>query len=334
MWDATKCDLCGDCLVRCQYVDYDLEKAIAQIKDLMEGKEADILGACVTCCACNEICPTGANPFDLINGLQEQYHSIPISEKMRKFMDAGGTMPTALIPGDGSKPALSLCVMEPPLPEGAIGGGMFDGMTVAKGGEYFCYLGYVHIGMESPLKSHARSFVDALSRLESEEIVFLHADCHAMLTKMPEYGVEVPFKATHIVEYMRDYLKAHPGDITPLNRKIAYQRPCASRYSPDVEPALDELFDLMGVERVERQYDRESALCCGGMFSRIDPDRINPIVEANIEDAVTSGGEGMVFLCPLCLHALAGPVAAQGLKPLFITQLARMALGELPFPEA
>jgi len=27
MWDASKCDLCGDCLVKCLYVDYD--KAVA-----------------------------------------------------------------------------------------------------------------------------------------------------------------------------------------------------------------------------------------------------------------------------------------------------------------
>jgi Fe-S oxidoreductase len=144
--------------------------------------------------------------------------------------------------------------------------------------------------------------------------------------------VDVPFKVTHIVEYMKDYLKSHPERISPINRKIAYQRPCASRYSSEIEPALDELFDLIGVERVERKYDRESALCCGGLFSRIYPDRIKPLMGANIKDAVDSGGEAMVFLCPLCMTTLAGPAGDAGLKPIFISQLARMALGELPFP--
>lgn len=332
MWEAEKCNLCGECLVRCQYVDLDQEKAISQIQELMAGKPAEILKACVTCCACNEYCPTGANPFDLINRLQEVHQSLPIPEKMRKFMDAGATMPTTLIRGDEHKPALSLCVMDPALPPDAVGGRMFEGMTVAKGGDYFCYLGYVHIGMDSPLEAHAQEFIDRLAAIGSREIVFLHADCHAVLNKMPEYGIDVPFKATHLIEYMRDYVAAHPDQVSPLNRKIAYQRPCASRYSPEIEPVLDDLFRRIGVERVERTYDRESALCCGGLFSRIYPDRIKPLMAANLNDAAERQAEAMVFLCPLCMMTLGKAASEHGLKPMFITQLVRMALGELPFP--
>ncbi len=332
MWEADKCNLCGDCLIRCQYVDYDEDKSVAQIKELMAGKTADILKDCVTCCACNEYCPTGANPFDLINRLQEVHQSLPIPEKMRKFMDAGADVPTALIRGDDSTPVLSLCVMDPALPPDAVGGRMFDGMTIAKGGEYFCYLGYVHIGMDSPLKAHAQTFIDRLAAIGSSEIVFLHADCHAMLKKLSEYGVEVPFKATHLIEYMRDYVKAHPDEVSPLNRKIAYQRPCASRYSPEIEPVLDDLLERIGVERVQRTYDRESALCCGGLFSRIYPDRIKPLMAANLKDARDNQAEALLFLCPLCMVTLGKPAGEQNLKPVFITQLVRMALGELPFP--
>ncbi|MCF8145382.1 MAG: (Fe-S)-binding protein [Deltaproteobacteria bacterium] len=333
MWEAEKCNLCGECLVRCQYVDFDQDRAVSEIRELMAGRPAEILKECVTCCACNEYCPTGANPFDLINRLQEVHQSLPIPEKMRKFMDAGGTMPSAVIGGDASKPVLSLCVMDPALPPGSVEGRMFDGMTVAKGGEYFCYLGYVHIGMDSPLKAHAQEFIDRLAGLGAREIVFLHADCHAMLNKVPEYGIDVPFKATHLIEYMRDYVKAHPDQVSPLNRRIAYQRPCASRYSPEIEPVLDDLFERIGVERVERTYDRESALCCGGLFSRIYPDRIKPLMAGNLKDATEHQAEAMVFLCPLCMATLAKGADAQNLKPIFITQLVRMALGELPFPE-
>jgi Fe-S oxidoreductase len=247
-------------------------------------------------------------------------------------MDGAKSVPSALVRGDDSKPVLSLCVMEPFMPGNAVGGQMFEGMTVAKGGEYFCYLGYVHIGMVTPLTENAQGFVDVLAAIGEEEIVFIHADCHAMMSKMPDYGIEVPFKVTHIVEYMRDYLKAHPDNITPLNRKIAYQRPCASRHSGEVEPALDELFELIGVERVARKYDRESAQCCGSLFSRIYPEKMLPLVEANIRDAVDAGAEAMVFLCPLCMGGLAKPAAAEGMKPIFITELVRMALGEVPFP--
>ena len=54
MWDASKCDQCGDCLVKCLYVDYDRDRAVADIRALMEGEEAEIVRRCVTCCACQQ----------------------------------------------------------------------------------------------------------------------------------------------------------------------------------------------------------------------------------------------------------------------------------------
>ncbi|MGB4206435.1 MAG: hypothetical protein WBJ43_00440, partial [Smithellaceae bacterium] len=61
MWDAAKCDFCGDCLVKCRYVDFDCDAAVKEMKLLAEGKEAEILNRCITCLACNNYCPTGAD---------------------------------------------------------------------------------------------------------------------------------------------------------------------------------------------------------------------------------------------------------------------------------
>jgi len=58
-----------------------------------------------------------------------------------------------------------------------------------------------------------------------------------------------------------------------VGKKIAYQRPCGSRYTPAKEQMLDELFELIGVERVVREYDREKALCCGFLPVRTNPKR-------------------------------------------------------------
>ena len=332
MWEVEKCDLCGDCLVRCQYTDYDRARTVEEIRLLIDGKPAEILQECITCCACNEYCPTGANPFDLINRLQENHHSVPIPDKMVKFVDSTESMPSSIVKGEKEKPVLSMCFLERMMPKDTLDSKMFEGMTVVAGGDYFCFLGYVHICMDSPLERNARRFINNLAAIQAEEIVFMHADCYAMLSKMASYKIEVPFKATHIVEYMRNYLRGHPEEITPLNLKIAYQRPCASRYSNEIEPVLDELFELIGTERVEREYDRESALCCGSMFERIYPERIKPVQEKNIQDAVKNRAKAMVFLCPFCNVTLGRPVTEAGMAPILITDLVRMSLGEISSP--
>ena len=79
MWDALKCDLCGDCLVKCRYVDYDADRAAGEIKLLMEGEAAEILNVCITCMACSDYCPTGADPSNLIFRMQEKTGASPIA---------------------------------------------------------------------------------------------------------------------------------------------------------------------------------------------------------------------------------------------------------------
>lgn len=334
MWDASKCNLCGDCLVRCLYAQYDKGTAAANIQSLIDGEDAEVLHSCVTCCACREYCPTGADPFDLILRAMEEKKTFPVPPDTVQGFALTGTLPASVNPGDSDKPALSICVMEASLPPGALDGEMFKGMTVVKGGDYFCYVGFLHIGQESPVEQHARKFIDNLAVL-GKDIVFLHDDCYAMVdVKIKDYGITAPFRYLHLYEYMRNYLRDHRSRITPLGKKIAYQRPCASRYTPAKDAFLDEIFQIIGVERVARRYDREDALCCTFPFLRVYPDLAREIQAKNIDDALAFGADALVTLCPMCDRVLRKPSAAKGLTKIYVTDLCRMAMGEIPFPAA
>jgi len=331
MWEASKCTLCGDCLTKCLYVDYDREKAVAEIKALMEGQKAEILSRCITCCGCREYCPTGADPYDLILRAQEKFQAFPVTKKDMDGMDLVSLIPSQVIPGDPGKPALSLCVMERMLPEGALDGQLFEGMTVVKGGDYFCLIGYVHVGKESPIEKGARKFIDKMAGL-GKEIVFLHDDCYAMVhAKVRDYGIVVPFRYMHIFEYLRNYLRDHPSRITKLGVKVAYQRPCASRFTPGKDMFLDEIFDLIGVKRPSRKFEHQTSLCCTAPIIRAFPELARKVQEKNVNDALQCGAQALITLCPVCDRILGRPTTAHGLRKIFISDLCRMALGEKPF---
>ena len=358
MFYASRCDLCGDCLVKCQYVNYDRKKARQEMAALIAGEEADILSQCVTCIACNEVCPTQANPFDRISELQEKKRALNIPEHLIDANYDAFYMPNIIEKGKPDKDAMSLCIMswetkefspeeaetpdfDKPFwhgePEKTIfEGQMFDGMTMVRGGSYSCVNGMAHIGVDisntGRLAPHIRKLVRSLAALGKERVIIAHDDGYAMLSlKVHEFGIKVPFKPVHILEYMRDYLKEHQASITKLSRKIAYQRPCSSRYLPEDDVLLDEIFDLIGVERVNRRYDREGGLCCGAEYSISQTERIRPYQEKNVADAKEHGAEAMVFLCPMCYSVL-GPKAQQkGMGNIFISDLCRMGLGEKHF---
>lgn len=130
---------------------------------------------------------------------------------------------------------------------------------------------------------------------------------------------------------MTSYLKNNISEIKPIVKKIAFQRPCISRYIPEEEHWLDDFFGLTGVERLDRRYDRKEALCCSVGFFKTNQEKALPIIEKNIADAKAHSADAMVFLCPTCYMFMSGQCEDRGLPSIFITDLCRMAMGELPF---
>ena len=326
MFIREKCDLCGDCVFLCPYVDYDREQSIEQFRRLTEGETPEIVGQCVTCVACNRFCEKGANPFDLILRRQEETGVLNIPEQNTEMFRNLPKAPSQVIEGEAGKPTLSLCSVGDLIP-GLFEGPLFEGLTVLKGGDYFCNVGWVHLGYETPVREGARRVVDNLAATGAEEIVFYHDDCYALLASMvKEYGIEVPFRPVHIIEYLLEYVKAHSEEVEPLGMKVAYQQPCASRYTPWKDGQLDELFRLIGVERVERKHDRKYALCCGSPMMPRDRGKAMEIKKHNIDDAVEHGAQAMAYLCPLCVLNLRKQADAARLENHHIIELVKKAL--------
>jgi Fe-S oxidoreductase len=293
----TRCDFCGECLARCAYVDYDKERAAFEMKSLVAGEDAPILSSCVSCFACNEFCPTGARPFDLILERQEQFGSLGVAPETIQQQEAlyATTSPVQVARTGGR--VLSACVFSRSDP-GLFEGRIFQGLPVVRGRHFFCYILFDHLGAGSVTQRHA----------------------------------QVPFRPVHLFEYLRDFLEEHRSEVQPLGLRVAYQRPCASRLTPAKEEALDAVLERIGVQRVERRYDRESALCCSGAVSFLQPHLAAGVKARNLDDAQQAGAEAMCYLCPMCRRTLAQDAEARGLANYHVIDLVRMALGELPRP--
>jgi Fe-S oxidoreductase len=326
------CKLCGDCLANCMFNEYSRDEAIAERKALMEGKWAPILRICASCHSCNERCPEGANPWDLIGRLQAMYREVDTgeywAERVRAVDEERLGLLAAPLP-EGADTVLLTCTIGTGASE-VFDSLLYTGVRKLVGPAYYCNNGLEYFGDEEGQRARAQGFVDVIARYQPQEVVCYHDQCYFLLTyRVPEYGIDVPFRPVHLFEHLVRTVRQHQGMVRPLNLRVAYQRPCSSRNTQDKEPYLDELLGLLGCERVAREYDRENALCCGAMYgARGLTEKALAAALTNIEDSLEHGAEVLLCVCPSCMRNYAELAPERGLPVYHVSELCQLALGE------
>ncbi|MHA1242482.1 MAG: heterodisulfide reductase-related iron-sulfur binding cluster, partial [Promethearchaeota archaeon] len=197
---------------------------------------------------------------------------------------------------------------------------------------FFCNLMYHHYGRDSVIKERAPIILANIKAQGIKEMICYHDECYGFYASFcPRNNIELPpgFKPVHIYEYLYNYLKEHKSAVKKLGMKIAYQRSCSNRFLPEVDEWVDKICDLIGVERVEREFDRENALCCGGIFWTLGKKALGRKTQNdNINDMIKHEAEACVYNCSMCMESLGSKVGRKGLKNYILSDLCRLALGE------
>ena len=335
-FDPRICDACDSvaCLMKCQHLDFrDVAEAKAEKQKINAGEDSRVLHECLTCYACQEYCPNGNNPFFLIVERQEQMGFLPaptpIVAEQLKMMAPKGRITNMKV----HSPVVNLCAF--PMLAGSVRGSLFEGASVIAGTDIFCNIMWLHFAKNSTIRERVPQVIDNimafyLSDSGVDEMICFHDECYGTYTSVAAaYGIRVPFKPVHQFDYIDRRLDALAGRIKPLKVKIAYQRPCSNRLVPETDKVLDRVFEKIGAERVPRTYDRENALCCGGILRAQQRDELaDELVEKNIADMLTAGATYCVFNCPFCMATMAQEVAERGLMPILVSDLCLAALGE------
>jgi hypothetical protein len=333
-FDKDKCAKCKsvNCLTMCQYMKLDKEQAKMEWQKIIKGKYSFVLESCATCYACEEYCPQGNHPFYLLVERQEQMDKLASPRALIKQWVNMTEFSGKFMVGQVKERAISFCFI--PRLQQIANGKLFEDVASSwvMGAEFFCNAVFLHFSRMSVIQNRLPKVIDNISKQGIKELICLHDECWATYNSIaPAYGIEVPFKTTHYFEYLHNELVKNKRSIKLLNLKVAYQRNCSTRLIPQVDHWVDDIFKLIGVTRLEREYDKKNALCCGAlMFSSKGYDLGTDLQKRNIDDMVKSGAEYCVFNCPACWDPLAEKVAKRGVKPIHMIDLCKMAIGEKP----
>lgn len=340
-FNESECLSCSTqaCLTRCQYMDIDRETAKREILKIARGEDSFVLHDCVTCYACEEYCPVNNHPFYLIVEKQEELDVPPLPRPLiRRGINIGvpfrGEPETNEINGRALNMGVFSDLMH------LLQGKLFANLTVIsedprKMFHYFCQLMYLHYARSSVIKERLPGIIKTIARHKPSELICFHDECYGTYASYcPAVGIDVPFKPVHLFEYLYNRLEELKDQVRPVNLKVAYQRPCSSRLSPDKHHFAQDIFNLIGAESVKREYVDENALCCGGTIQGQRREgsrkRAAEVQRRNIEDMKKAGAQFCVFNCPACFQTLGQMVARNGIRPIFMSDLCRLAIGEKP----
>jgi Fe-S oxidoreductase len=320
--------------MKCQYIDLNLAEAKEERWKIIRGEHSRVLTECATCYACEEYCPYGNHPFYQIVELQEAkgFHPVPkpIEKQQLRMMAHRDKIDYQ----DLREPLINMCAFG--LFEGlSIQGSLFEDVSTVAGNDIFCNLMFLHFAKNSVIKERVPKTIENIQKYYLEknginEFICFHDECYGTYKSWaPAFGVDVPFEPVHFFDFILQRMKERKDKINQLPLKVAYQRPCSSRLIPDKHHLVDDVLEVLGVERVERQYQDENALCCGGVLLAQGRDElVEDIQKRNIEDMQAAGANACVFNCQFCLIALGEAVAKKGMMPVLLSDLCRLALGE------
>jgi Fe-S oxidoreductase len=334
-FDPIICEKCEttDCLMQCQYMDMDIDTAKVHRLKIAHGENSEVLHQCVTCYACEEYCPNDNHPFYQIVECQEKNGIWPVPkptthQQLYMMRPQSDTEPETV-----HSPLINMCAFS--MLEGCVRGSLFEGASVISGSDIFCNIMWLHFAKNTAIRERLpnaiRNIQDCFLKDSGvTEVVHFHDECYGAYTHLaPAFGIGVPFKSVHLFSFLLQRLKALEDRISPLNQKVAYQRPCSNRLIPETDGLVDRIFDQIGVIRPERKYDRSNALCCTyAQQAQQRDETADDVMKRNIDDMKSVDAAYCVFNCPACFFTMSETVSENGMVPILMSDLCLLALGE------
>lgn len=335
--DWEQCKVCGQCLMQCKHMHLSESEAKEEKRRLLAGEEPRyIYDRCKLCMSCNQYCPEGLMPFELILQRVAYMHDkstrkVPamleyLLERSREpgfFLD----LYKSLSPEE-NKIVDGWRNISPPAREtiypgcfGRLFSKDIDNSRVLAGipvyspdgvccGEWHYRTGYWRL-----YEKTADKFVAHFSRLKTERLICLCSSCYSFVGHiLPDvYGrvtgkKTLPFEVISFNHWLLEKYEAGELEvINPLKYKAAVHDSChARRLGPDFYENMRKLLRIAGADLQELERNRADGTCCGAAVMAMDYKRVPLLwnylkgMGSKLREARKSGVRDMAVHCEGC----------------------------------
>ena len=140
-----------------------------------------------------------------------------------------------------------------------------------------------------------------------EEVIFSCSGCYKTSTDdWPKYfSKEIPFKRTHISQFLARLVEKNEIQFKPLNKKVTYHDPChLGRHRKVYDDPRTVLYAIPELEVIEMRKNRNRSRCCGaggGVKAGFGADALS-IAKVRVQEAVDTGADILATSCVFCKY--------------------------------
>jgi len=340
---AERCTRCGECFVRCPYLELGREEAVEEIGRLIAGEPTRaVMQKCVSCAACDAFCPEGVRPYSLILGrwdLRYRERGLPARAAYMLPYTTHNYRQDMVAQMDPRERELLERWREEPDAEEMLYPGcniltmprLFDlpalaSLPVAGDWSLCCGEPYYRLGAFEVMEKIARALTDYFAGRKIRKMVFVCPACLNMFrTILPErFGARFDFECEYLVPWLLRRLDSGELRVTrPLGRTVTIHDSCHGRTLGDeiMEPTR-ELLKRLGLFIVNPPRHHQDGICCGiaaGCNRQMPQDMVR-VGKRALKEGLSTGLSEIAIYCTGCYLHL-GMVQHLGRAPIKLVHL-------------
>jgi Fe-S oxidoreductase len=319
-----ECDLCGECLLRCPYMELSPEEAREEMKRMMSGEPTRVVHRkCISCYACDAYCPRGCRPYELIiSTWHRRYRERGLPVRASYLMPASRPnfrIDTVEGMNPREKELLEKWRKTPPEGEYVLYPGcnaltlphlldasFLDDVVISGEFDLCCGEMYFRMGLFDVVRETARRLTEYYRGRNIGTMLFVcPAGLNMFRNVLPGlFGAEFGFRTAFLGEYLLEKVERGEIEITNrLHRTVAVHDSCHGRIlGEEVMGTARRLYGLMGLETVEISTDPMQGLCCGmaAGCNRYRPEDMYRAAVMELKAARKTGAEELAVYCGGC----------------------------------
>lgn len=175
------------------------------------------------------------------------------------------------------------------------------------------------LGEEGLFEALAEENTALFKKLGIQRIITLSPHAfNAFKNHYPQYGGN--FTVFHYTQILSDLIKSKILKPDKKNNvRVSYHDPCfLGRWNNEYETPREILKGIPGIELVEMEKNRDSALCCGGGAGNFQIDLLGGSKDSpsrrRVREAAATGADILAVACPKCLIMLEDAVKSEELE--------------------